>query len=50
MHTGFDGTHRRMACRAAQDILLQHRDEWLRGMSPEQAQDAYDYVLRLLDK
>lgn len=50
MHTGFDGTHRRMACRAAQDILLQHRDEWLHGMSPEQAQDAYDYVLRLLDK
>ena len=49
-HSGFDGTHRRMACRAAVDVLLAHRDEWLRGLSPEQAQDAYDHVLRLLEK
>ena len=48
-HSGFDGTHRRMAMRAAGELLLAHRQEWLRGFSPEQAQDAFDYVMRLLD-
>ena len=49
-HSGFDGTHRKMAARAAGDMLLAHRDEWLRGLSPEQAQDAFDYVMRLLEQ
>lgn len=49
-HSGFDGTHRRMAAKAAADLLLEHRDHWLYGLSPEQAQDAFDYVMRLLER
>lgn len=49
-HSGFDGTHRKMACRAAVDLLISQRDQWLRGLSLEQAQDAYDHVLRLLEE
>ena len=48
-HTGDDGLHRRVACRSAQELLMRHRDEWLAGLAPEQAQDAYEYVLQLLE-
>lgn len=48
-HTGDDGLHRRVACRSAQELLMRHRDEWLSGLAPEQAQDAYEYVLQLLE-
>ncbi|MDO4354986.1 MAG: DNA helicase RecQ, partial [Clostridia bacterium] len=49
-HTGGDGLHRRVACRSALELLMRCRDEWLAGLEPEQAQDAYDYVLSLLEQ